>query len=297
MANTPEISIIIPVYNGRDTIDSCVNSILQATKNINSEIILVDSGNDNSGKTISEKYDVTLITSQTQLSVGAARNLGSKKAIGEIIAFVDQDCLVPTDWAIRIINQLKNDNLDGIGGSVAPDSWTNISGLTLYFLEFLYHLPSNHPTKINYKFLLGCNSAYKRQLTNQVKFPEITITEDVLFSENIKQKGFVTAYDPSLTVTHKNKTGWENVLNYLCSIGEAAARYRKKYRSLLMDLIDKLPLSILLSPVIVIILVGKQVLITKKAQFILAYILILPACFLGSFFWAIGFYREITDKS
>ena len=37
-----EISIIIPAYNAEKTIESCLNNIINETKNLSSEIIVID---------------------------------------------------------------------------------------------------------------------------------------------------------------------------------------------------------------------------------------------------------------
>lgn len=94
MKNSPEISIIVPVYKAETTIDKCIQSICDQTL-VNWELILVDDGSpDNSGK-ICDKYAekdsrIRCIHKQNG-GVSSARNLGLNIAEGEFITFVDSD--------------------------------------------------------------------------------------------------------------------------------------------------------------------------------------------------------------
>lgn len=88
-------SIVVPVYNVKDFIRSCTDSILKQS-NKNFEIILVDDAStDGSGALCdaisSEDNRVRVIHQKENLYVGAARNAGLKAANGEYIFFLDSD--------------------------------------------------------------------------------------------------------------------------------------------------------------------------------------------------------------
>ena len=56
-----EISIIIPAHNSEETIENCINSILLATKNVVSEIIVVDDNStDNTSKIVNNFKEIKL---------------------------------------------------------------------------------------------------------------------------------------------------------------------------------------------------------------------------------------------
>lgn len=89
-----KISVIIPVYNEEKVILSCLNSLEQQTHK-DFEVILVDDGSsDKTGEMVklfkTERFELTLLQ-QNHLGPGAARNLASKKAKGNILVFVDAD--------------------------------------------------------------------------------------------------------------------------------------------------------------------------------------------------------------
>jgi len=85
----PKVSVVIPVYNEEKDIKDCLGSLLkQSYKNF--EVIIVDDGSTDESADKIKKYPVKLLK-QKHKGSGAARNLGVKYAIGEILVFVDAD--------------------------------------------------------------------------------------------------------------------------------------------------------------------------------------------------------------
>lgn len=113
--NKPLISFIVPVYNGEQYINKCVNSILNQT-NRNFEIIIIDDGsNDNSLEICREYekiYNNIYVYTQINQGVSVARNNGLKNSKGEWIAFVDVDDQIAPNYiesVLYYINEKKYD--------------------------------------------------------------------------------------------------------------------------------------------------------------------------------------------
>ena len=89
-----EISVIIPVYNKKDYIVDTVKCVLAQTYT-DYELLLIDDGStDGSGDIcdcLAEKDERINVVHTTNHGVGAARNLGIKKANGKYISFIDAD--------------------------------------------------------------------------------------------------------------------------------------------------------------------------------------------------------------
>jgi len=85
------VSVIIPTYNRRKTIERAVNSVLAQTwKEI--EVIVVDDGSTDQTDEILKGYgDRIRVIRQQNGGPSAARNTGIKAATGEIISFLDSD--------------------------------------------------------------------------------------------------------------------------------------------------------------------------------------------------------------
>lgn len=109
-----KVSIIVPVYNTKDYIIRCVDSLVNQTyKDI--EIILVNDGSlDNSIDLVNEKYDDDriVIVNQDNMGSGQARNNGIKKASGDYLFFVDSDDFIDKDTISIMMNKMINDKVN-----------------------------------------------------------------------------------------------------------------------------------------------------------------------------------------
>ncbi len=94
MAPPTLVSVIVPFFNARRTLDSTVSSILANSRGgISIEIIAVDdnSTDGSANKLIAYGDTIRLITMDSNVGVSAARNAGIDLARGEFIAFCDAD--------------------------------------------------------------------------------------------------------------------------------------------------------------------------------------------------------------
>lgn len=99
------ISVIVPVYNTREYLERCVDSLLKQTYP-ELEIILVDDGStDGSGELCdrfaAESRQVRVFHKENGGS-SSARNLGIENAAGDYIGFVDSDDYVDADMYERL---------------------------------------------------------------------------------------------------------------------------------------------------------------------------------------------------
>lgn len=93
-----KLSVIIPTYNSEKTIERALHSVVWATENVATEIILVDDGSTDSTLEVVKKYfndkNVKMVMN-LHAGVSHARNTGIKEAQGKYVMFVDSDdCLV-----------------------------------------------------------------------------------------------------------------------------------------------------------------------------------------------------------
>lgn len=89
---TPLFSVIIPVYNRADVVESAIRSVLAQTEQ-DFEIIVVDDGSRDDPRTVIEKIGDARISFHRQPNGGggAARNTGIDLARGRYVAFLDSD--------------------------------------------------------------------------------------------------------------------------------------------------------------------------------------------------------------
>lgn len=90
----PSVSVILPVYNGQDTLGQALESVL-AQEYHPLEIVVVDDGSTDNTRQIAEAFPQVVFLSQANQGPSAARNRGLQAASGELIAFIDDDDLWP----------------------------------------------------------------------------------------------------------------------------------------------------------------------------------------------------------
>ncbi len=91
------VSIIIPCFNGQRTIALTMQSALNQTYG-HCEIIVINDGSTDQSRQIIERYNDRLIAIHTEnQGVSAARNLGTERASGEWLIYLDADDLLTRD--------------------------------------------------------------------------------------------------------------------------------------------------------------------------------------------------------
>ncbi len=99
----PQVSVIIPAYNGEAYIQQSIESVLHQSYQ-NWELVVVDDGStDRTQKIVTEYGDLVRYVYQENQNVAAARNRGIREARGEWLAFLDQDdFFVPEKLAVQV---------------------------------------------------------------------------------------------------------------------------------------------------------------------------------------------------
>ena len=107
----PKVSIIVPVYKTKETLEKCVNSLLEQTLQ-EIEIILVDDGSpDESGEmcdSFSKDPRVHVVHKENG-GLSSARNAGLKIASGDYIGFVDSDDYVHPEMFYKLYDRIEKD--------------------------------------------------------------------------------------------------------------------------------------------------------------------------------------------
>jgi len=101
-----KVSVIIPTYNEENVIKDCLESLArQSYKDM--EIVVVDDGSVD--KTLAEirdaKYEIRVFK-QKHKGAGAARNLGARRAKGDILVFMDADMTFAPDFIKKLVGPI-----------------------------------------------------------------------------------------------------------------------------------------------------------------------------------------------
>ncbi|OQX26123.1 MAG: hypothetical protein BWK80_12020 [Desulfobacteraceae bacterium IS3] len=92
------VSIIIPAYNEEKHLPACLDSVLHLDyPRQQIEIIVVDNGSSDRTRDIATAYGAKVLRDDS-MNVSGLRNFGVREAKGEILAYVDADCIVSKEW-------------------------------------------------------------------------------------------------------------------------------------------------------------------------------------------------------
>ena len=210
MNYAPSISVVIPLYNKRDTVERALLSVFRQTL-LDFEVIVIDDGSTDGGTEVVQSLGDPRIRllRQPNRGVSAARNVGIEEANSEIIAFLDAD----DEWAPGFLSGIQeltgkfpNAGVWATGyyfSSSKVGRWhPTINGLTTKKPQIL----------INY-FCIACRSdppvwtsavAVRRKVIREVGgFPVgVSSGEDLLTWAKLESVSEI-AYDPSpLAIYH-----------------------------------------------------------------------------------------------
>jgi len=116
--STPEVSVVLPVYNEIDHLDDELDRIRKAmdASGHTYEIIVVDDAStDGSAERLAQIPWIRLIAFRSNRGPGAARKIGTEASLGEIVLWTDVDMSYPNDQLPELIDAL--DGYDQIVGA------------------------------------------------------------------------------------------------------------------------------------------------------------------------------------
>ena len=122
MATGPELSLVIPVYNGSRTIGALVEHTTKIFGSTSFEIVLVNDGSEDDSEKVCAQLAVKF--PQNVTFVHLSRNFGEHSAVlvgftearGRYIAVLDDDGQNPPEEVVRMLDELKRKNYDVVYG-------------------------------------------------------------------------------------------------------------------------------------------------------------------------------------
>ncbi len=206
------VSVIILSYNSAETIRATLSSILQQDLDEPYRTIVIDNSDDRTPDIITQEFpQVRLIHNREHIDPGTARNLGITLARGEIIAFLDADCVAPPDWLSRMVAAQRAGHLI-VGGSIENGNSEKTLAWANYLTKFQQFIPGGEPRLMYH--VPACNISYHRSIFSRFGgFPTTFYPqEDLLLHWRLSQQGIGIWFDPSIQVKHTHRTTWRPYL-------------------------------------------------------------------------------------
>lgn len=207
-AAVPAVSVLIPVFNGAHTIEQALAGVY-SSRFTDFEIVVVNDGStDNSLEVLnglSRKYPHRLIDLGENMGVSKARNAAAAAARGEIILFIDADCIVQPDTIGACVNELHKGDSICVGGAYTREPWDDhffsaFQSLYIHYVE----------TKTEYPDYVATHCMAIRRQTFEDFGGFITESfighdasvEDVEFSHRLIEAGYQLSRPKTIMVQH-----------------------------------------------------------------------------------------------
>lgn len=135
------ISVIIPAYNAERYIAKCISSLKEQIVSPH-EIVVVNDGSTDRTHMIAKSLGVVKIVNHpVNRGIAAARNTGIRNSTGNIVAFMDADCIAGNDWLENIGKDYADQAVGGVGGKGIEASRFGIAD------EFRFVGTADNPTE------------------------------------------------------------------------------------------------------------------------------------------------------
>jgi GT2 family glycosyltransferase len=231
---TRRVSIIVCSYNAGSDLRDCLES-LQRQDYADIEIVIV---NDASTDTTAEyletfksqtQTEAVIVTNSSNLGVAGSRNAGVRKATGEILAFLDADCVADRSWISELVKIYAKHDVAAVGGRIFDARIESIWSLSNKGHDYV----SAHEGPVS--FVKGCNMSFAQDVFQRFMFnDEIRYGyEEILLCDQLRDEGYSVYYTPRAIVYHKHRASAGGILEQKFLRGMSSVWYMRKRGKLL----------------------------------------------------------------
>jgi glycosyltransferase involved in cell wall biosynthesis len=205
----PFVTIIVPTRDRYALLRQCLEALggLDYPRERYKVVVVDDGSRDETRERMLQEETSGLRHAYIRLDgeqgVSAARNRGLSEAEGDLVAFVDDDCVVEQDW-LKLIAEAFSvfPDAGAVGGSVLNPHDTPV-GWASYILEFSTWFPIGKVRRI--RDIPACNIAYRRSDIAGMSFRDMgkdAVYEDSIFNYQLRARGKAIIFDPRIKVHH-----------------------------------------------------------------------------------------------
>lgn len=210
-ADYPAVSVIVPVRNRPEEISACLRSLIDLDYPAEKlEIIVVDDASeDATPEAVTRFPEARLLRMQQHRQASFCRNRAAEIARGEILAFIDSDCLADPTWLKELVPAFRDTSLGALGGWV--DGTFEEKGLDRYekvksALNMGAWFKRSELTE-HFFYVPTCNFLVRRDaFLNLGGFREpLHVGEDVDFCWRLQDAEYSLEYRPMGRVSHNHR--------------------------------------------------------------------------------------------
>ena len=204
LSNAPDITVLLPVYNDGDVVESTIESLLKQVYPGKISIFLINDGSTDRTALILQaiaKDHPGIVFIHLKKNIGKARalNEGLKQCKTELVISVDADCWVKADAVKNLVARYLSDpkNTKAVAGTIlirnSRENWITRAQEWDYFLG----IASIKRVQSLFQGTLvaqGAFSLYDRAVLNQMGGWPNTVGEDIVLTWNFLNQGYRVGY-------------------------------------------------------------------------------------------------------
>lgn len=226
----PVVSVVIPAHNEGNRIDRCLTALLaQDYSDAEVEIIVVNNRSSDDTVDRAAGYPVTLIH-EPEIGPASARNAGIRAARGDVIAFVDADCIPSNSWLRELLAGIEDPDIGCFVGEILPLHPASMLARYIHDRQLICQMRLLRRTP---PVAATGNIAYRKTVFDAVGLFDtdfMTGEDNDLFWRLVKSDRFRIRYNPQAIVAHAHPSRLPLFARRCFREGIGLARFRWKHR-------------------------------------------------------------------
>lgn len=243
-----DLSIIIISFDTKELLRECLTSVLNQTKGVEFEVIVVDNGSsDTSVEMVKKEFpQIKLIKNKENLGFAKANNQALRQSHGEYVLLLNSDTKIVNNALVKLVNFAESKKDLGIAGprllnlndtpqpSAAPFYTLPVTAISLFSGDkFLRQSPSKS-TPVDW--VSGACFLIKREVIEKIGLLDerfFMYAEEMEFCYRAKKAGYQVYFYPQAEVIHLIQGGssasWQGKQKAIWGIYRGLIHFYRKH--------------------------------------------------------------------
>lgn len=228
-------SVVIPTFARPRELAACLESLARVDyRRASFEVLVVDDGSTTPLNEVvagfTDRLDITLIR-QDNAGPAAARNAGGRRAKGDFLVFIDDDCALAPDYLLALAARSANTPNCAIGGRTINALTDNIYATATHVLtDYLYSYFNADPNHA--QFLTSNNMIIPTRIFRELDGFDtgfrLAAFEDRELCDRLLHHGHRIIYAPEAVVYHSHRMTLPQYWRQHFTYGRGAASFHRK---------------------------------------------------------------------
>ena len=204
------VSVIVPHYDDLRRLDICLAALARQTfSQTDFEIIVADNNSPQGAQEVAKIIaGRARLISVAEKGAGPARNGGVAASIGDVLAFLDSDCVPEPQWIAEGLAALAE--YDVVGGSVGifVDALDRLTATEAFEIIFAFQVERYLERE---GFVVSANLFCRRDVFDRVGGFATEVSEDVDWCHRASAQNFRIGFARKATVGHPARQSWSEL--------------------------------------------------------------------------------------